>query len=220
VGVNVRVCIPWRPGDAGRSEAWTLIERFWRDHGFAPVLADSDPDKPFNRGQARNRAAEGAWDVAVFADACVLPQIQNVRRAIDAAYNVRLVHAHSRVMRLSMAGTRFVLDGKPPQSANVARTTGPWTPGGVFAIGRGLYDRIGGWDEGFVKWGGEDSALVTAARTFGTVVGMPGDAWHLWHAHSDRVPKDPVMRARVRRYYAVSGNREAMSELIRSRSRA
>lgn len=195
----VQVCIPWRPGDDGRPEALALISRFWKHAGFNPVLADSDLDKPFNRGQARNRAAQGTWDVAVFADACVLPQIQNVRRAIDAAYNVRLVHAHTRIVRLSKGGAHSVIRGFEPRTANVARTTGRRTPGGVFAIGRGLYEKVGGWDEGFEGWGGEDSAFVMRAGRFGSRMNIPGDAWHLWHEHSDRnLHSDAFKRNRAR----------------------
>jgi hypothetical protein len=200
--LKVRVCVPWRDGDVGRAEAWRLIGGFWRRAGYDPVLADSDPDKPFNRGQARNRAAEGDWDVAVFADACILPLMQNVERAIDAAYRVRLVHAHSRVVRLSMAGTRAVLDGKPPQSANVSRTTGPRTPGGVFAIGRGLYEKVGGWDEGFEGWGAEDTEFIGRAQRISPRLRIDGDCWHLWHEHSDRDLTSPAFRrnqARARR---------------------
>lgn len=199
--MNVQVCVPWRPGDVGRAEGWAYVRRFWEQAGFSPITADSDPDKPFNRGQARNRAAQGDWDVAVFADACVLPQMSNVLRAIDAAYRVRLVHAHTRVVRLSLGGTRAVLEGEIPQLAHVQRTTGHKTPGGVFAIGRGLYDMVGGWDEGFEGWGGEDSAFVMRARRFGSTTNIGGDCWHLWHAHSDRVLNSPALRrnkARVR----------------------
>lgn len=197
--MNVRVCVPWRPGDAGRTEGWHYVRAFWREAGFEPVTADSDPDKPFNRGQARNRAAEGDWDVAVFADACILPLVSNVHRAIDAAYRVRIVHAHSRVIRLTAGGTHRLITAARPTGKDVARTTGPRTPGGVFAIGRGLYDMVGGWDEGFEGWGGEDSAFVMRAGRFGSRLNIPGHAFHLWHAHSDRhIGSEAFKRNRAR----------------------
>lgn len=184
--MKVQVCVPWRPGDAGRADAWSVVSAFWQDAGLPPVTADSDPDLPFNRGQARNRAAQGEWDVAIFADACILPQLANVRVAIIGAAKGQLVHAHTRVVRLSERGTRDLLRGAPPQRLHIARTTGPRTPGGVFAIGRALYEKVGGWDEGFEGWGGEDSAFVMRAGRFGRRSNVGGDCWHLWHEHSDR----------------------------------
>lgn len=199
--MKVQVCVPWRPGDTGRAESWAHVLAFWHEAGFEPVLADSDPDKPFNRGQARNRAAQGDWDVAVFADACILPVVQNVHRAIDAAYRVRLVHAHSRVIRLTREGSRRIMAGEVTLGHDVARTTGPRTPGGVFAIGRGLYEKVGGWDEGFEGWGGEDSAFVMRAGRFGSRLNIAGHAFHLWHEHADRNLRSEAFkrnRARVR----------------------
>ena len=201
---RVQVCVPWRPGDAGRAEGWAHNLPFWEHTGWPVSVADSDPDSPFNRSQARNRAAAtGDWDVAIFADACIFvadPYLAR-RAAETAARSGRLVHCHTEVRRLTQRGTAMVLAGRSPEGAEVLRRNGPRTPGGVIAVPRRLFERIGGWDESFEGWGAEDGAFVYAclATTGGQRTNIPGRVYHLWHAHGDRVlDSDAYARNRAR----------------------
>jgi N-terminal domain of galactosyltransferase len=201
---RIQICVPFRAGDAGRAEGWAYNLAFWERTRWPISVADSDPEHPFNRSQARNRAAAyGAWDVAVFADACIFvadPYL--VQRASAMAARLgRLVHGHTAVRRLTQRGTAMVLANRSPGGAEVLRRNGPRTPGGVLAVPRRLFERTGGWDESFEGWGAEDNAFVAAclARTGGARINVPGTVYHLWHAHSDRaVDSDAFARNRKR----------------------
>jgi len=58
--------------------------------------------------------------------------------------------------------------------------------GGLFVIHRDTYLRLGGFDERFVGWGGEDDAMTVKLRRAGVVLSEIGDepALHLWHPRS------------------------------------
>lgn len=185
--MKIRVCVPWRDGDLGRAEGHAVTSAFWRQFGWEYVEADS-AEGPFNRAQARNRAAEGDWDIAIFADACILPNRAAVRRAIGHVIATReLTHAHSRVLRLTRTGTERLVAGWHLRRDDVLRQTGRATPGGVFAITRQLFEAVGGWHEGFIGWGGEDTAFIRAVTRLYRRANIASTAYHLWHLHSDRM---------------------------------
>ena len=55
--------------------------------------------------------------------------------------------------------------------------------GGMFLITRELFRAVGGMDERFRGWGGEDDAFATkvVARTRRHAIAREERAWHLWH---------------------------------------
>jgi len=55
--------------------------------------------------------------------------------------------------------------------------------GGLFVIHRDDYLQLGGFDERFVGWGGEDDAMTVKLRRAGVALSEIGDepALHLWH---------------------------------------
>jgi hypothetical protein len=58
--------------------------------------------------------------------------------------------------------------------------------GGLFVIHRDAYLQLGGFDERFVGWGGEDDAMTVKLRRAGIALSEIGDepALHLWHPRS------------------------------------
>lgn len=55
--------------------------------------------------------------------------------------------------------------------------------GGLFLIRRGVYEDLGGFDEQFLGWGGEDDAMTSKLSRLGKLSGSATDqiACHLWH---------------------------------------
>jgi hypothetical protein len=58
--------------------------------------------------------------------------------------------------------------------------------GGLFLIHRDTYLQLGGFDERFVGWGGEDDAMTVKLQRAGVALSEIGDepALHLWHPRS------------------------------------
>ncbi len=82
-----------------------------------------------------------------------------------------------------------------------ARTTKGEVPplcGGLVLFHRACYALLGGWDERFLGWGGEDDAMsVKVARAGLHSMVQPGPAFHLHHARATPVEGCPHYRSNL-----------------------
>lgn len=180
------VLVPWRAGDPHRDASWAYVLARWTGLGL-PIVTGDTPG-PFSRAGARNAAAElaGAWDVAIFVDAdTVVRDAGPIRAAIvEAAATGRIIVPHEEYVALSARGTVLVLAGDRAGWRRILRRVAG-APLGVLVIPRSAWETLGGFDERFAGWGGEDVAFARAARTLVGFDRRPGQIWHLWH------PRDP-----------------------------
>lgn len=160
---------------------------------------------PFNRSAAVNRAAAQAPDDAdVFviadSDSFVLPE------QLDAA--VALASSSSQI---TFAYERFAYLTRQMSDEVMAGSTGNWWPGvewtlqgtcsSMVVVPRSLFDRVGGFDEGFTGWGMEDVGFSLACQAVGGGMRrVPGEVWHLHHPVSaENHQGSPFYRANVER---------------------
>jgi GT2 family glycosyltransferase len=91
-------------------------------------------------------------------------------------------------------------------------------PGGTIAVRRQTFDEIGGFDEEFVGWGGEDNEFFDRclSRRFWRHAHLP--FVHLWHAEQPR-KDDPAYReeARIRLERFLQRDRGERIEALRRR---
>jgi hypothetical protein len=218
--VKVAVLIPNR-SDGGRRDdllAWTT-ERLGRLHpGFQIAVGHHDADEgAFNRSAALNRAAAQASDADVF----VLADGDSFVGAEQLDGSVMLAAATGQV---TFAYDRYCYLSRSMSDRVLAGFEGDWTPGVEFTmqgtcssmvvVPASLWWEIGGADEGFVGWGGEDVALSLALQTFGGgLQRVHGDVWHLWHAPAPHVADD-LWPGRVELYADASYDRPKMAALL------
>jgi len=179
--MTVPVLVPYRPDGGHRDRLWRFVRTwFW---GVPPVSCDytvvvgRSPDGPFNRAAAVNAAAAAAgdWDVAVIADADTWVPGAQLDSAVRLARQTgRLAAAFTAVIELDEASTEVLVGGELahiPISAVVnlgirrVRVEPLVTQSSMLAVPRALWDRIGGFDEGFVGWGCCDSETEILTRT-------------------------------------------------------
>jgi glycosyltransferase involved in cell wall biosynthesis len=213
--VNAVVIVLWRPGDPHRERIWKLARRCWKDAGLDVVEADD----PRGLYAARNTGARnsGNWDVAIFADADIL--LHDYGRAVQAlgiaANGGSYVCAYSELEVLDERETKWIrrhADIERRSRAPGVVFTGSWV--GCYAISREFFDELGGYDERFYPYYGQDAAIVHAASTLGRLERVPGVAYHLWHPPS-LVGHPETGRADLwDRYKAATGDPDAMRELV------
>jgi hypothetical protein len=217
--VDVAVCIPWF--DTGcqyrrRALGWTA--NYWDELGFRVVYGDGE-----SRSAARNDAVRKAGaDVALIADAdTVVPAHQVWAAAHLANISNRLVHAYVDHERIGRGATKRMCSTKgyklPARSSRAIRGSSS----GCIAVSRNLYQLVGGHDERFRAWGGEDRAFQYACDTLaGPGERITGLSYHLWHPPSeDAKADDPGHMACVElalRYKAAAGWEPKAGVLIRT----
>jgi hypothetical protein len=227
--VNVRLIVPRRADGGHRDRLWDFCRAYWQMHRPAwEVIEGHHDDGPFNRSAAINRAAEGEWDVAVILDSDTIVDVDLVEEGIARAHACgRLVLPFDVRCLLDRQGTEKVLAGH----------RGPWdrfirhrqTPtdayvyiSGAQCVPRRLWDDVGGFDERFEGWGGEDDAFHAACMALAGQDPrrdrLKGKAWHLWHRTSryasHRQPTWKMAKALSDRYIAAAEDWEQMRALL------
>lgn len=225
---NVVVVIPWRGGDPGRERAYEVVSA--RLAGMLPdavvIAADSGHDR-FNRAASRNlgvRLAQSAGaDVTVLCDADTIPEPGPLAAAImGAARDGRLHLPYTRFWGLTEQGARDYLSGRDALECGCDLDYA-YSAGGVLVVTPGAWDAVGGMDERFEVWGGEDVALKAAADTLlGPTRRHEGMIVHLWHPPARRTgtPANDAVWELAARYRAADGNPEAMRALVAEREAA
>lgn len=222
--MRIVMLVPRRSDGGRRDELWAWCRAWWETHTDWPIIEGTHDHGPFNRSAAINRAAEqaGDWDVALIVDS---DSFTHPTQALDAAET-----AH-RTGQVTFAYDRFCYLDRAMSDRVMSGYTGNWWAGvewtmtgtcsSLLAVPRGPWDQMGGADEGFVGWGGEDVAISLMLQTFGRGMNrIHGDVWHLWHAPAPHT-HDHVFPDRMKLYADAAYNIPKMRALIaRLRSEA
>ena len=228
------ILVPRRDDNGPRDALWAWCKAWWeREQSHMPIVEGYHTDGLFNRSAAVNRAARlaGDWDVAVIIDSDVICDPNRVKEAVGIARESgSMVLPHSVRYDLSPRASLEVRAGDPNalfaatprwRRAHVAHVyaaeNGHPSVSSVVVVPRRLWDEVGGFDEAFRGWGYEDTAFAAACETFGGIVRMEGEVWHLYHptAREGKRGTETWMRnsARGQRYRAAIGDPAAIRAL-------
>lgn len=183
--MRVRLIVPRRDDGGHRDRLWALCRPEWERFGW-PIVEGHHEGGAFNRSAAINSAAVGEWDVAVIIDSDVFPPAK-VRDGVElAARTGMLVLPFETRQMVNPIGTRMALDeGLTDFSKHSTPDRNKQFCSGCVIATRDLFDRVGGFDERFTQWGGEDDAFHAACKWLGGVTRFDGDLFHLHHEWSE-----------------------------------
>lgn len=209
---------------------WCL--RWWSRHapGVELCIADSDPDQPFNRSQARNRAVQEStksYLLIADADSVVEPPalflasrfiLEDDKRWIlpyETYYNLEEEFSSSVWVR-----GEALLNDDVKYEHKIPSPISPPAVSGLLVMSRRVFDEAGGYDERFMGWGWEDNAFALALTALGgPLLRLPGNCYHLWHpALTDTTfggPHAEANRVLVDRYQRARMNSDKMRELVK-----
>lgn len=183
------ILTPYRP-TPDRQPIWDFVREWIAVHYGYPVFEADCDGFPFSSAQARNKAARlaGDWDVAIVHDADTIAHPEAIRYAVaEAQASMRMVFAGDSHMYCDpMSSQRIMQTGDASFPRPVSfddRGIYPKPSGGIFAVNRKLWDRVGGYVESLVAWGFEDLCFLQCAGIFGDGHAyVPGHiTLHLWH---------------------------------------
>lgn len=198
--MTVEVVIPWRStGCPYRERSLEFLYKFYLDYFGNVSLSDSDQSKEFNRAQARNLGvSKSSAEIVVVTDSDLYVPIDQINEAIDLAKAVNnQVRPFSSFGHMNRKSTEYFLNLReyPPITKTSFETLSaewPGLHGGTFVINRDLWISLGGMDEKFSGWGGEDNAFnIRCQNRLGVSAEIvDGYAFHLFHPYHRRMSKN------------------------------
>lgn len=219
-----------RLADRGeRDRLWRFCKRYWAEQlpELLVVEGHDETPGPFNRSAALNRAANGEWDAAVILDADTILDAAQIRKGTElAGKSGHLVLPFADRCLLSRQGTRRILDGhRGSWDRFVQARQKPTDPyvyiSGCQIVPRQLWEDIGGFDERFESYGGEDDAFHAASVALTAHDArdsrLEGTAWHLWHRPSPEARNRParaLVKALAERYTSCADSERRMRALL------
>ena len=223
-GVSTVILVGRRADNGWRDLLWDVCRARWHDLTDWPVIEGHHDDGPFNLAAAYNTAARhaGDWDTCVYIGSdWVALTAEQLHDAVAVAQQTRkLVFAHNQTVLLDEEHTRLFIDTDGGLLDLDGADTHTNTFSGVVAVPRVVWDRVGGFDERFLNWGGEDIAFWCAccALTPG-YERVPGTIVHLWHPRSRAMneahPCYPANDALMRRYLDARHSRTRTNAILR-----
>lgn len=218
--MTVSILVPMGgPACEWRERAWSWVQRHYSEnHGDWELVAGKCSEPEWSKGAAVADAfSRSSGDVLVIADADSYTTPEAVR---TAALTTSWAVPHGRVYRLNQRATELLYAGEPLRRGHTAREPymGP-AGGGILALTRAAYLEVGGVDERFRGWGGEDVSLAWALETLvGPYRRIGAPLHHLWHPHpAPNLRGSPESEALVARYKAARRSPELMLALVQER---
>lgn len=221
--MTVHVVIPWRPQESRLPLFNAVTDWLQRDFPDWPIHLADVPTELYCLAGSRNagviEAQEAGASIVVLLDADTLVQSEVLQQAVDlVARQGGQAIPYSRYWMVDKAGGEQFLAGTPLTQCHAIHYP-PSVSGAAVATPESWF-AVGGQDERFLGWGGEDNAWYYAATTLGEVVRLEGDAFAGWH-----VPqvKGRVQYRRNHRLYSsyrqYAGDRRSMETLVRDPER-
>lgn len=163
------------------------------------------PDMPYCRAWTFNVGAQHARaDVLVLHDNDTLVPVDYAASILDRVHRgYDVVNLKRFIFYLTQAHTQAVFDGQAEllgatPEVIVQNAEG----GGSVAITRAGYNQIGGLDESFIGWGGEDNEFWERAQTLRVWPWANLPLVHLWHAAQQGKQNPAYHTARI--YHTLS----------------
>lgn len=237
---NVSLLIPYRPDYGPRDKIFHWVKNYYEELMPQIELCIGECDTElFSRSQAINNAAKKATrDVFVISDSDIIYEPSLIYKSIEQLNNYAWVIPYQRIHYIDEQSTNQLLKEKPicPTKieliANIVDATnsplydGYIFTGGINVLPRKDFEFIGGFDERFLGWGGEDDAFNAAMSTLcGHYGRLDTDIYHLWHPPapgSHYSTKDHTNlnenKKLALKYQSANGSKELMQQILENRN--
>jgi hypothetical protein len=227
---KISVIIPFQTDHGPRAEAFKWVKKFYElNMPEAEICLGIINGEEVNKSKAVNLAAKKAKrDIFVIADADVVYDPNLIVEALRLLQKEAWIVPFSEVYNVEKGGTDRLLNTSPKWPIELKLddcTRSDWVyegfAGKLFVITRENFEKVGGFDERFIGWGGEDDAFSHSVQTLcGKLVNLDGEIFHLWHPSSsyESNPNGKANANLLNRYERAKGNKQEMAKLIEEKS--
>ncbi|HED13199.1 MAG TPA: glycosyltransferase [Gammaproteobacteria bacterium] len=164
-------------------------------HPLAKKINYIDACNPglFNKSWGMNVAfRHSSGDILVVSDADMIVSADDLQRAVRTCEKeLDAVRPYGRLIDMTASETEdYLQGGKLPDVPEKTRgydrghaSEALCMAGGIYILTREFFVRVGGMDERFYGWGGEDDAMSIKLQSMSPKVAIArmAKAWHLWH---------------------------------------
>lgn len=224
---DISILIPYKPDHGHRDVAFQWTRAYYKKMMPEAELCIGNSDTElFSRSQAINNAAKLATrNVFVIADADLIYDPACIFQAMEFLEEHAWVIPFSGIRYLDKNSTLELLQKDPvwpiavPSIMDIKPEVRGFV-GGVNIVPREKFEMVGGFDERFRGWGGEDYTFAYSLNTLcGHYKRINADMCHLWHP-SMQAEGNPNYKANYqlyRRYCRAAGDKRAIQKLINER---
>jgi predicted glycosyltransferase involved in capsule biosynthesis len=148
---------------------------------------------PYNRSWAFNVGVKYAkTDIIIFADSDIIMKHDDMINGIKMLENYDVVSPFNSLLDLTPQESFLSIENmasiprpgrgeEDNQKINICS--------GICIFRKDAVNKIGGWSEDFIGWGGEDDYQSIKVKNFLTWVEMKARAYHLWHSKAKIDPE-------------------------------
>lgn len=222
---EISILIPYKPNHENREAPFQWVLNFYHDNlPTAEICIGECYSDLFSRSVAINNAAKQAkGNIYVIADADVVCNPFIINNSPELLKINSWIIPYTKVLDLTQHCTNILLKKKPtwPIQIDIAskpRIIGKNLPlGGLNIVPRENFEKIGGFDERFKGWGGEDDGFASSMDTLcGPHFRMNENLYHLWHEREStrNNPHYSENLKLARRYHQAYGNPKLMRKIM------
>lgn len=219
--MSVSVVIPFLSEDPHRQRSFEWIKNWWRTNfpDWQKLVAHNDP---FTKAGSINLGVkETTGDVILITDSdCYTPDVAGLQRLVGEveAGKQPWITPHRFVYKLSEKSSQIVYDEGSINLNKLTRSIG-CIGGGLIVLNRESWNIVGGFDERFQTWGGEDVSFGMALESLcGSQPRGRLDLIHFWHPPQNYTFRMPDSTARlIQDYRRASRHPDKMKTLIGGR---
>lgn len=186
---NISILMPFQRDGGPREKNFEWIKAFYKENfPEAEICIGTSDDRPFNKSRAINRAAQRAeGDILIMGDADIFYDPQIIHDSLALLTKDTWILPYTSINRLSEEASSNVMKLNPkwpiPLDLGMYELEdAPDYSGGINIMWRDHFMEVGGFDERFEGWGGEDDSFFYAMETLcGTHCRLDRTICHLWH---------------------------------------
>lgn len=170
------------------SDVISKISNLQLEYNFQHIFVDNS--LPYNRSWMYNIGYKHSVNnYFLFGDADLIMNATELKTSISLLNEFDCVNPYSEVIDLNNEETLHYLEKENISflnSINRGGRRGVNMCGGLVAFTRKGFEKVGGWDENFWGWGGEDDFMTIKTQHFLSYKNCRNKCYHLKHEDADK----------------------------------